>query len=88
MPQYSTNIDTQIINLIRTFVDDKVLPIADKYDSEDIYPFELVDDMANLGLFGMYKTFQLRPKRMVKSTLLMVPKCSYLMDKMVTHLQF
>ncbi|GIT16993.1 MAG: hypothetical protein CM1200mP38_6500 [Dehalococcoidia bacterium] len=28
------------------------------------------------------------PKRMVKSTLLMVPKCSYLMDKMVTHLQF
>ena len=51
MPQYSTNIDTQIINLISTFVDDKVLPIADKYDSEDIYPFELVDDMANLGLF-------------------------------------
>ena len=53
MPQYSTNIDTQIINLISTFVDDKVLPIADKYDSEDIYPFELVDDMANLGLFGI-----------------------------------
>jgi len=53
MPQYSTDIDTQIINLIKSFVDDKVLPIADKYDTEDIYPFELVDEMANLGLFGI-----------------------------------
>jgi alkylation response protein AidB-like acyl-CoA dehydrogenase len=43
----------QIVNLVREFVQRDVLPVASRYDNEDIYPAELVDKMAEMGLFGI-----------------------------------
>ena len=44
---------TQIVNLVRDFVKRDVEPVASRYDKEDIYPSELVDKMAEMGLFGI-----------------------------------
>ena len=44
---------TQIVNLVRDFVKRDVEPVAIRYDKEDIYPSELVDKMAEMGLFGI-----------------------------------
>ena len=44
---------SQIINLVRDFVQREVEPVAGHYDNEDIYPQELVDQMAEMGLFGI-----------------------------------
>jgi len=44
---------TQIVNLVRDFVRRDIEPVVSKYDNEDIYPFELVDKMKAMGLFGI-----------------------------------
>lgn len=44
---------SQIVNLVRDFVQREVEPVASHYDNEDIYPQELVDQMADMGLFGI-----------------------------------
>ena len=44
---------SQIVNLVRDFVQREVEPVAGRYDNEDIYPQELVDKMADMGLFGI-----------------------------------
>lgn len=44
---------SQIVNLVRDFVQREVEPVAGHYDNEDIYPQELVDQMAEMGLFGI-----------------------------------
>ena len=44
---------SQIVNLVRDFVQREVEPVASRYDNEDIYPQELVDKMADMGLFGI-----------------------------------
>lgn len=44
---------TQIVNLVRDFVQREVEPVASRYDNEDIYPQDLVDKMADMGLFGI-----------------------------------
>ena len=49
----STEARTQILNLVRDFVKRDVEPVAGRYDNEDIYPSELVDKMAEMGLFGI-----------------------------------
>ena len=38
---------------MREFVRRDVEPVASKYDNEDVYPAELADRMAELGLFGI-----------------------------------
>ena len=43
----------QIVNLVRSFVQRDVLPIARQYDHDDIYPFELIGKMQEMGLFGI-----------------------------------
>ena len=43
----------QIVSLVRNFVKKDVIPIARKYENEDIYPHELVDKMKDMGLFGI-----------------------------------
>ena len=49
----STETRNQIITMVREFVKRDVEPIANQYDDEDIYPAELVDKMAEMGLFGI-----------------------------------
>ena len=43
----------QIVDLVREFVRRDVEPVASKFDNEDVYPAELADRMAELGLFGI-----------------------------------
>ncbi len=39
-------------NTVRDFVEDKVLPIIEKHYHDGSFPFFLVEEMANLGMFG------------------------------------
>ncbi len=49
----STETRNQMTNLVREFVRRDVEPVASYYENEDIYPQELVDKMAEMGLFGI-----------------------------------
>ena len=53
MIKTSSQARTQIVSLVREFVRRDVEPVASRYDNEDIYPAELVDKMADMGLFGI-----------------------------------
>ena len=53
MTQQLEEARTQIVATVRDFVQKEVLPKASKYDDEDIYPQELVDQMNEMGLFGI-----------------------------------
>jgi len=43
----------QILNTVRDFVNKEVNPISSKYDDNDTYPSSLIDQMAEMGLFGI-----------------------------------
>ncbi len=43
----------QIRDMVATFVDEEIVPIASEIDHGDEFPQELVDQMADLGLLGM-----------------------------------
>lgn len=43
----------QIVSAVREFVRRDILPVAQEYENADIYPFELVEQMKNMGLFGI-----------------------------------
>ena len=43
----------QIVATVREFVEREVAPSASKYDHDDVYPEELVEQLNALGLFGM-----------------------------------
>ena len=43
----------QIVSLVREFVRRDVEPVAGQYDNDDVYPDELVEKMAHMGLFGI-----------------------------------
>jgi alkylation response protein AidB-like acyl-CoA dehydrogenase len=42
-----------ITEMVRQFVDNEVIPIAEEYDHEDKFPQAVVDQMKELGLFGV-----------------------------------
>ena len=42
-----------ITEMVRGFVDNEVLPIAEEYDHEDKFPEAVVEQMRELGLFGV-----------------------------------
>ena len=44
---------TQIVNLVREFVRRDVEPVASQLDRDDEVPFDLIDKMKELGLFGI-----------------------------------
>jgi alkylation response protein AidB-like acyl-CoA dehydrogenase len=52
---YSEQTDEQraITEMVRQFVDEQVIPIAEKHDHEDSFPDEVVEQMRELGLFGV-----------------------------------
>ena len=43
----------QIVNMVRDFVRREVEPVAAHHDHADTVPFELIDRMKELGLFGI-----------------------------------
>ena len=53
MTQQLEEARAQIVATVRDFVQKEVVPKASKYDEEDIYPQELVDQMNEMGLFGI-----------------------------------
>src|ERR1700748_3721987 len=48
-----TEFQTEIIATVRQFVDKEVIPNAAELERGDIYPQELVDQMREMGLFGL-----------------------------------
>ena len=53
MNQTSVAARNQILATVQEFVQREVVPRASKHDREDTYPHELVEQMKNLGLFGI-----------------------------------
>ena len=53
MSKVSDETRSQIIALVRDFVQRDVKPVAAKYDHQDMYPAELVKTMREMGLFGI-----------------------------------
>ncbi|MBJ7519553.1 MAG: acyl-CoA dehydrogenase family protein [Solirubrobacteraceae bacterium] len=54
-PTYKDKTEEQeaITQMVRQFVDEQILPNAEKYDHEDSYPQPIVEQMQELGLFGV-----------------------------------
>jgi alkylation response protein AidB-like acyl-CoA dehydrogenase len=52
---YTEKTDEQkaITEMVRQFVDNEVIPTAEEYDHEDKFPGPVVDQMKELGLFGV-----------------------------------
>ena len=53
MSMTSNETRTQIVNMVKDFVKRDVEPIAAEMDKNDEIPFELIDTMKELGLFGI-----------------------------------
>src|SRR5215212_769553 len=54
-PQYSEKTDDQkaITEMVRQFVDEQIIPKPEHSDHEDEFPEPIVDQMKELGLFGV-----------------------------------
>jgi alkylation response protein AidB-like acyl-CoA dehydrogenase len=54
-PQFTEKTDEQkaITDMVRQFADEQILPRAEHYDHEDEFPEPIVDQMKELGLFGV-----------------------------------
>jgi alkylation response protein AidB-like acyl-CoA dehydrogenase len=52
---FSEQTDEQraITEMVRQFVDEQVIPVAEKHDHEDSFPDAVVEQMKDLGLFGV-----------------------------------
>jgi alkylation response protein AidB-like acyl-CoA dehydrogenase len=48
-----TDIQSEILETVRTFVDEKILPVATELEHRDEYPTDIVEVMKDLGLFGL-----------------------------------
>ena len=47
------DVRTEIIETVRRFVANEVIPVASEMEHEDRFPTEIVDQMRDLGLFGV-----------------------------------
>ena len=48
-----TDDQTEILKAVRTFVDEKIIPVAQELEHADEYPTEIVEGLKELGLFGL-----------------------------------
>jgi len=48
-----SDIQSEILKTVRDFVNNEILPVATQLEHEDAYPTEIVDQMKELGLFGL-----------------------------------
>jgi len=53
LAEVNKDIQTQIISLVSDFVTRDVLPVVKDLEAKDIYPEDLIDQMADFGLFGI-----------------------------------
>ena len=54
-PTYAEKTDEQkaITEMVRGFVDNEIIPVAEEFDHEDKFPEAVVEQMKELGLFGV-----------------------------------
>lgn len=48
-----TDIQEEILKTVRTFVDEKIIPVAQELEHADEYPTEIVEGLKELGIFGL-----------------------------------
>lgn len=48
-----TEEQTELIKLVREFVDDQIIPVATEMEHRDEYPQAIVDSMKEIGIFGL-----------------------------------
>ncbi|QIG44001.1 acyl-CoA dehydrogenase [Nocardioides anomalus] len=48
-----TEEQTEILKAVRTYVDEKIIPVATELEHADEYPQEIVDGLKELGIFGL-----------------------------------
>ena len=54
MPDFELSEDYQdLSDTVREFADEVVAPVSAKHDEEHSFPYEIVDQMAQMGLFGL-----------------------------------
>ena len=51
--QEKTDDQKAITEMVRQFVDEKIIPTAEEFDAEDKFPEAIVEQMKELGLFGV-----------------------------------
>src|SRR5689334_19260255 len=51
--QEMTDEQKAIVEMVRNFVDNEIIPNAEEYDHEDKFPEPIVEQMKELGLFGV-----------------------------------
>ena len=49
----TTDEQRAIVEMVRRFADEQIIPSAQRYDSEDVFPEPIVAQMRELGLFGV-----------------------------------
>jgi alkylation response protein AidB-like acyl-CoA dehydrogenase len=49
----TTDEQRAIVEMVRRFADEQILPQAERFDREDLYPEPIVEEMKELGLFGI-----------------------------------
>jgi alkylation response protein AidB-like acyl-CoA dehydrogenase len=48
-----TDIQDEILETVRQFVDGKIIPVAQKLEHSDTYPTDIVEGLKELGIFGL-----------------------------------
>ena len=48
-----TDIQTEILKAVRSFVEAKIIPVATELEHADEYPTEIVEGLKELGIFGL-----------------------------------
>ena len=48
-----SDVQQQILKTVRAFVDDRILPVATELEHTDTYPAAIVEEMKELGIFGL-----------------------------------
>ncbi|HET6560954.1 MAG TPA: acyl-CoA dehydrogenase family protein [Marmoricola sp.] len=48
-----TDIQEEILKTVRTFVEQKIIPVATELEHKDEYPAEIVEGLKELGIFGL-----------------------------------
>jgi alkylation response protein AidB-like acyl-CoA dehydrogenase len=48
-----TEIQQEILSTVKSFVDKEIIPVAQELEHADSYPQDIVDGMAEMGLFGL-----------------------------------
>src|SRR5438034_9756659 len=52
-PLDKTDEQRAICDMVRRFADEQIIPIAEEHDHEDKFPEQVVEQMKELGLFGV-----------------------------------